>query len=51
MISNYYTLRLLAMDLDRQLKGSEIEEAFCQNKNELLIFITPKIMQDTMNLH
>jgi predicted ribosome quality control (RQC) complex YloA/Tae2 family protein len=37
MISNYYTLRLLAMDLDRQLKGSEIEEAFCQNKNELLI--------------
>jgi predicted ribosome quality control (RQC) complex YloA/Tae2 family protein len=37
MISNYYTLRLLASDLDGQLRGSDIQEAFCQNKNELLI--------------
>jgi predicted ribosome quality control (RQC) complex YloA/Tae2 family protein len=37
MISNYYTLRLLAADLDTQLRGSDIQEAFCQNKNELLI--------------
>ncbi|MGA3244495.1 MAG: NFACT RNA binding domain-containing protein [Bacteroidota bacterium] len=37
MISNYYTLRLLAADLDRTLRGSEITEVFCQSKNELLI--------------
>jgi predicted ribosome quality control (RQC) complex YloA/Tae2 family protein len=37
MISNYYTLRLLAADLDQTLRGSEITEAFCQSKNELLI--------------
>ena len=37
MISNYYTLRFLAADLDRTLRGSEIKEVFCQSKNELLI--------------
>lgn len=37
MISNYYTLRFLAADLDRTLRGSEIEEIFCQSKNELLV--------------
>jgi predicted ribosome quality control (RQC) complex YloA/Tae2 family protein len=37
MISNYYTLRLLAADLDNVLRGNEIEEIFCQTKNELLI--------------
>ena len=37
MISNYYTLRLLAASLNTTLRGSKIEEAFCQNKNELLI--------------
>ena len=37
MISNYYTLRFLAADLDRTLRGSEITEVFCQSKNELLI--------------
>ena len=37
MISNYYTLRFLAVDLDRTLRGSEITEVFCQSKNELLI--------------
>jgi len=37
MISNYYTLRLLAASLDAPLRGSKIEEAFCQSKNELLI--------------
>jgi predicted ribosome quality control (RQC) complex YloA/Tae2 family protein len=37
MISNYYTLRVLAADLDASLRGSKIEEAFCQSKNELLV--------------
>ena len=37
MISNYYTLRFLATVLDNVLRGSEIEEIFCQAKNELLI--------------
>ena len=37
MVSNYYTLRLLALSLDESLRGSEVEEAFCQSKNELLI--------------
>jgi predicted ribosome quality control (RQC) complex YloA/Tae2 family protein len=37
MISNYYTLRTLAADLDSALGGCKIEEVFCQSKNELLI--------------
>jgi predicted ribosome quality control (RQC) complex YloA/Tae2 family protein len=37
MVSNYYTLRFLAADLDGALRGSEIKEVFCQSKNELLI--------------
>jgi predicted ribosome quality control (RQC) complex YloA/Tae2 family protein len=37
MISNYYTLRFLAADLDKKISGFEIEEIFCQSKNELLI--------------
>lgn len=37
MVSNYYTLRFLAADLDRTLRGSKIDEAFCQSKNELQI--------------
>jgi predicted ribosome quality control (RQC) complex YloA/Tae2 family protein len=37
MISNYYTLRFLAADLDKKIGGFEIEEIFCQSKNELLI--------------
>jgi predicted ribosome quality control (RQC) complex YloA/Tae2 family protein len=37
MISNYYTLHLLTASLDVSLRGSKIEEAFCQSKNELLI--------------
>lgn len=37
MISNYYTLRFLSADLDKQIRGFEIEEIFCQSKNELLI--------------
>ncbi|MCX6132353.1 MAG: NFACT RNA binding domain-containing protein [Ignavibacteriales bacterium] len=37
MISNYYTLRYLAADLDASLRGSEVKEIFCQSKNELLI--------------
>lgn len=42
MVSNYYTLRLLAADLDNALRGSEIEEVFCQTKNELLISFKSK---------
>ena len=37
MLSNYYTLRSLAADLDASLAGGKIEEIFCQSKNELLI--------------
>ena len=37
MVSNYYTLRLIATDLNTSLRGSEIGEVFCQSKNELLI--------------
>ena len=37
MISNYYTLRSTAKDLDLQLRNNEINEVFCQSKNELLI--------------
>ena len=37
MVSNYYMLRLLAADLDTNLRGSNILEVFCQSKNELLI--------------
>jgi predicted ribosome quality control (RQC) complex YloA/Tae2 family protein len=42
MISNYYTLRLLAADFDSSLRGSEISEIFCQSKNELQIALTTK---------
>jgi len=37
MVGNYYTLRHLALDLDRKLSRAEITEVFCQNKNELMI--------------
>lgn len=40
MISNYYTLRFLAADLDVRLQGCEITEIFCQSKNELQIALT-----------
>jgi predicted ribosome quality control (RQC) complex YloA/Tae2 family protein len=40
MVSNYYTLRLLAANLDGTLRGSEIDEAYCQSKNELQIALT-----------
>ena len=39
MVSNYYTLHSLALDLDRRLRGSIIREIFCQSKNELQISI------------
>ncbi len=42
MISNYYTLRHLATDLDGLLRGSEVREAYCQTKNELQIDLTTK---------
>lgn len=48
MIGNYYTLRLLAADLDTTLRGSAIEEAFCQNKNELLISCRREEEQQTL---
>jgi predicted ribosome quality control (RQC) complex YloA/Tae2 family protein len=37
MISNHYTLQLLAADLDSSLRGFTIEDVYCQAKNELLI--------------
>lgn len=37
MLSNYYTLQFLAADLHSRLQQSPIEDAFTQNKNELLI--------------
>ena len=37
MLSNYYTLRFLAADLHSRLQNSPIEDAFTQNKNELLV--------------
>jgi len=37
MVGNYYTLRHVALDLDRMLPRAVIVEIFCQNKNELLI--------------
>ena len=48
MISNYYTLRFLAASLDTSLRGSEIDEAFCQNKNELLISCRRDVEQRTL---
>lgn len=37
MIANYYTLRHIALDLERHCSGLPLEEIFCQNSNELLI--------------
>jgi predicted ribosome quality control (RQC) complex YloA/Tae2 family protein len=37
MVSNYYTLRHVALDLNRLVTQAEIKEIFCQNKNELII--------------
>jgi predicted ribosome quality control (RQC) complex YloA/Tae2 family protein len=37
MIANYYTLRHIAVQLNQQLKGWVVREAFSQNKNELIL--------------
>ncbi len=37
MVGNYYTLRHVALDLNRTLSRSRITEIFCQSKNELVI--------------
>ncbi len=37
MIANYYTLRHIALQLDQQLKGRAVSEAFSQNSNELIL--------------
>jgi predicted ribosome quality control (RQC) complex YloA/Tae2 family protein len=37
MIANYYTLRHIAIQLNQQLKGWVVREAFSQNKNELIL--------------
>jgi predicted ribosome quality control (RQC) complex YloA/Tae2 family protein len=37
MVSNYYTLRHIALQLDQRLKGRLLSEAFSQNKNELIL--------------
>lgn len=39
MLSNYYTLRFLAADLDSRLQQCPIDDVFCQNKNELLLSV------------
>jgi predicted ribosome quality control (RQC) complex YloA/Tae2 family protein len=48
MLSNYYTLRSLAANLDASLAGSMIEEVFCQRKNELLMSCRCKDEQRTV---
>ena len=50
MISNYYTLRLIAADLDTTLRGAEIVETFCQNKNELLVSIRTGDLHHTLTV-
>lgn len=40
MISNYYTLSLVARGLNTQIAGAAIEEVFSQNKNELVMAIS-----------
>lgn len=42
MLSNYYTLRFLAADLHSRLQNRPIEDAFTQNKNELLVSLRVK---------
>jgi predicted ribosome quality control (RQC) complex YloA/Tae2 family protein len=37
MISNYYTLSLIARDLNHRLEGATVEAIFSQNKNELVV--------------
>jgi len=39
MLSNYYTLRFLAVDLNSRLQQCPIEDSYCQNKNELLLSV------------
>jgi predicted ribosome quality control (RQC) complex YloA/Tae2 family protein len=37
MIANYYTLRHIALDLQRRINGTNIGAAFCQQRNELIV--------------
>ncbi len=37
MVTNYYTLKGIAEDLNRRLKGCRLLEAFSQNRNELVL--------------
>ena len=37
MLSNYYTLAVLAADLDRKLRERTIREAYTQDKNEIVL--------------
>jgi predicted ribosome quality control (RQC) complex YloA/Tae2 family protein len=37
MISNYYTLKAIVTEIGEKLNGTEVIEAFSQNKNELII--------------
>ncbi|HWP81378.1 MAG TPA: NFACT family protein [Bacteroidota bacterium] len=42
MISNYYTLRVLAEDLSSNLRGGRIQQIFSQEKDELILQFTPQ---------
>ncbi len=48
MIANYYTLRHIALDLERQCAGLSLEEIFCQNSNELLIAFGDQSLNRTL---
>jgi predicted ribosome quality control (RQC) complex YloA/Tae2 family protein len=39
MLTNYFTLRSLAEELNRELRGAAIRQVFTQHKNELLVFV------------
>src|SRR3970282_113366 len=48
MIANYYTLRHIALDLERRCSGLPLDEIFCQNSNELLIAFGDPLLNRTL---
>jgi len=46
MVSNYYTLRHIAHDLDRRLSGMILREAFSQERNQLVLMFVPPLFPD-----
>jgi len=47
MVSNYYTLRHIALDLDRRLAGAILREAYSQERNQLILTFDPSLPQST----